>query len=224
MLLGVSVLLWFRWLQPCVDGAIASRLGLGGEQIICFGFARPQYDPESCGGGRENNFPTGPAQKTNASHKSALELGVGVNSGPVVGDVVERLWFVYAVWGDTVNVASRLETMSAVGRVHTSDATVERVSQPWTLQSRGIQDIAGQGKLETFWICAPEQCAACGLAADDHALGRLPPLVRKLIITGASTITITSTRAIAPLPNTNAVRRFIALAGARHALILCNDA
>jgi class 3 adenylate cyclase len=77
---------------------------------------------------------------------------VGVNSGPVVAGVIGMHKFTYDLWGNTVNVASRMESTGAVGKIHISPATAERLDTKFVLQERGAITIKGIGPLETFFV------------------------------------------------------------------------
>ncbi|MDW4498513.1 adenylate/guanylate cyclase domain-containing protein [Sulfitobacter sp. D35] len=80
-----------------------------------------------------------------------LRIRVGVSSGPVIAGLIGRKRFVYDVWGETVNLASRLEASGEAGRIHTSTATIEALSA--TPQSTRQQTaIKGVGRIETFLI------------------------------------------------------------------------
>ena len=63
-----------------------------------------------------------------ADHEAGdLRLRIGISSGPVVAGVIGRRRFLYDLWGDTVNMASRMESHGVPGRVHITRATWERV-------------------------------------------------------------------------------------------------
>ncbi len=81
-----------------------------------------------------------------------LTLRVGVHSGPAAGGVIGSRKFAYDVWGDTVNVASRLEQQGVPGRVHVSAATRELVDRRFTFESRGSIELRGHGFMETYLV------------------------------------------------------------------------
>ena len=84
-----------------------------------------------------------------------LRLRVGVNSGRVVAGVIGRRKFSYDLWGDTVNVASRLEASGVAGRIHLSAATRERLRGGPALEPRGPVELKGKGRVETWLVAAP---------------------------------------------------------------------
>jgi adenylate cyclase len=81
-----------------------------------------------------------------------LQIRIGIHSGPVVAGVIGAHRFIYDVWGDTVNVASRLEAYSLPNRIHVSQDTARHLVGPFALEPRGSIDVKGKGKLETFFL------------------------------------------------------------------------
>lgn len=85
-------------------------------------------------------------------HASPFSLRVGVHTGPVVAGLLGRRRFVYDLWGETVNVASRLESSGVPGRVQVSEATARALSGRWRLIPRGVIDLKGVGPAPTFLV------------------------------------------------------------------------
>ena len=81
-----------------------------------------------------------------------LRLRVGVHSGPVIGGVIGRRKFAFDIWGETVNIASRLESQGTPGRVHISAATWRLVHDQFDAEPRGPIHLRGQGPMETYTI------------------------------------------------------------------------
>ena len=81
-----------------------------------------------------------------------LELRIGINSGPVVAGVIGRKRFLYDLWGDAVNMASRMETHGTPGRIQVTRATYELLQDEFELESRGTGPIKGKGDVETWYL------------------------------------------------------------------------
>ena len=81
-----------------------------------------------------------------------LRLRVGVHSGPVIGGVIGHRKFAFDIWGETVNIASRLESQGIRGRVHLSAETWRQVEGLFDAEPRGPIHIRGYGPLETYTI------------------------------------------------------------------------
>ncbi|MGH2464930.1 MAG: adenylate/guanylate cyclase domain-containing protein [Candidatus Limnocylindrales bacterium] len=83
-----------------------------------------------------------------------LALRIGVHSGPVVAGVIGRTKFAYDVWGDTVNVASRLEAAGLPGQVQVSAATIAALGDDFEVTPRGAIDLKGKGSVNAFLVRA----------------------------------------------------------------------
>ena len=87
--------------------------------------------------------------------RSALELRVGINSGPVVAGIIGTKRYMYDIWGDSVNVASRMESTGLPGKVQVTKEVVELVEPlgvGLSFVKRGLVDIKGKGPVETFFL------------------------------------------------------------------------
>lgn len=86
------------------------------------------------------------------SAKSGLDLNIriGINTGQVVAGVIGKKKFIYDLWGDTVNIASRMESSGEAGMIQVSRASHALLKRDFAFQSRGEINIKGRGKMETF--------------------------------------------------------------------------
>jgi adenylate cyclase len=85
-------------------------------------------------------------------HDDAVPLRVGMACGPVVAGVVGSRRFFYDVWGDAVNVASRMESTDSVGRIQVPEAMHARLKDDFVLQERGSIDVKGKGPMRTWYL------------------------------------------------------------------------
>jgi adenylate cyclase len=91
-------------------------------------------------------------EQINRTLETPFQLRIGVHTGPVVAGVIGVNKFIYDVWGDTVNLASRLETHGLPGRVHISEATRRALAADYECEPRGLIDIKGMGKIATSFL------------------------------------------------------------------------
>jgi adenylate cyclase len=81
-----------------------------------------------------------------------LELRVGINSGPVVAGVIGRKRFLYDLWGDAVNTASRMESHGTSGRIQITRATKELLEDEFVCEPRGAIPVKGKGEIEAWYL------------------------------------------------------------------------
>ncbi len=81
-----------------------------------------------------------------------IAIRIGIASGPVMAGVIGTQKFSYDVWGDTVNLASRLESQSRPGRILICPACRQKLEHAFTFESRGEIEIKGVGLQETFYV------------------------------------------------------------------------
>ena len=82
----------------------------------------------------------------------ALEIRIGLHAGPAVAGVVGIKKFIYDVWGDTVNTASRMESHGVPGRIQVTESTYERLRDTFEFEERGVVDVRGKGEMRTYLL------------------------------------------------------------------------
>ena len=82
----------------------------------------------------------------------ALAVRIGINSGAGVAGVIGKRKFIYDLWGDAVNIASRMESHGVAGRVQVTQATRQRLSPVFRLEERGTIELKGTGPMDTWFL------------------------------------------------------------------------
>lgn len=86
----------------------------------------------------------------NAQIGEEFTLRIGINTGPVVAGVIGLSKFIYDLWGDTVNIASRMETTGIPGKIQVTPDTYEQLKEQFILKMRGRIPIKGKGEMNTY--------------------------------------------------------------------------
>ena len=81
-----------------------------------------------------------------------LKVRIGIDTGAVVAGVIGKRKFLYDLWGDAVNTASRMESHGVAGRIQLTDSTRQRLSEPFMLEKRGAIDVKGKGEMNTWFL------------------------------------------------------------------------
>jgi adenylate cyclase len=98
----------------------------------------------------------------NRSNGTELGMRIGIHAGPAVAGVIGVKRFLYDVWGDTVNIASRMESTGAPGEIHVTEAVYRQIRGKFEFRAREPLDIKGGSTLSTWWLLGP---AAAAIAA-----------------------------------------------------------
>ena len=86
------------------------------------------------------------------SHSKKLNIRIGMHCGSLVAGIIGKKKFVYDLWGDTVNIASRLESSGEPGKINISKQMMKKIKGNYQFERRGMKEYKGIGKLETYLV------------------------------------------------------------------------
>jgi class 3 adenylate cyclase len=131
------------------------RLKTVGDGYIAIGGTNDKGQDDLTAGARAAHEMLNAVAEAAAAFRVPLALRVGLHVGPVIGGVIGRERPTYDYWGDTLNIASRLETTAEPGFVHCSEAVYWRLRGTWSFEPRGPIELKGYTKVETYYLHHP---------------------------------------------------------------------
>ncbi len=91
-------------------------------------------------------------QNSHSILSESIELRIGINTGSVIAGVIGIKKFIYDLWGDAVNIASRMESHGQAGYIQVTSSTYECLKQDYVLEARGNIEVKGRGEMMTYWL------------------------------------------------------------------------
>src|SRR5690606_18577530 len=92
------------------------------------------------------------AQTIVCPNGNPLRVRIGLHAGPVIAGVIGQKKFAYDMWGDTVNVAQRLEAAGIAGQIHVSENVYATLNGNFDFEPRGTIELKGEGSMTTYFL------------------------------------------------------------------------
>lgn len=99
-------------------------------------------------------------ERWNKEQGTALAVRIGIHTGPIAAGVIGIKKFIYDIWGDAVNTASRMESHGLPGEIQVSEETRRRIYRSFELKRRGVINVKGKGELCTFLLLGRREAKA----------------------------------------------------------------
>jgi class 3 adenylate cyclase len=93
--------------------------------------------------------------RLNQRYNTSVRLRIGICTGPVIAGVIGRWRFAYDLWGETVNLACRLESTGEAGRIQIAESTYERLKHKYQFGPKHGLDVKGHGTMSAYWLDKP---------------------------------------------------------------------
>ena len=118
------------------------------------------------------------SKASNLGEMAHFDIRIGINTGPVVAGVVGKKKFAYDIWGDSVNVASRMESNSQAGRINVSENTYKLIKNEFHCEYRGEIEVKNKGLMKMYFV---EKSKVASIA-NDQQINIKPKTIKKTTI------------------------------------------
>ena len=112
-------------------------------------------DPNNDGAEKMVRFAMGLLEDMDEFNKTSpvkLQIRIGINSGELFAGVIGKTKFIYDIWGDNVNIASRMESTGKAGKIHVSEATYNQVKDKFSFSEKVVTEIKGKGLMTCYYL------------------------------------------------------------------------
>jgi len=154
-LLVKSIGFYFSEFDNIVDKYGLEKIKTIGDAYMCAGglpYPSQDHAKQAIRAAMEMNDFVNKVRDDVSKEYATFDIRIGLNSGPVVAGVVGRKKIAYDIWGDTVNVASRMESMSDIGRINIGESTYKLVKDDFDCEYRGEFEVKNRGKMKMYFV------------------------------------------------------------------------
>jgi len=127
---------------------------IGDAYMVAFGLPEPRADHAEAAAHMARAM-LGGIDRMRAAGNAPLALRIGIHTGPMVAGIIGQRKFAFDVWGNTVNIASRMESHGEPGQIHVSEAVARELGGRFTFRDRGEIEVKGSGPMRTFFLGEP---------------------------------------------------------------------
>src|SRR5215208_1404957 len=155
-----------RWDAVAADHGVEKIKTIGDAYMVAGGIPLPRDDHAEAIA--DMALAMGPeVARCSAETGLPLEVRIGIDTGPVVAGVIGRAKFIYDLWGDTVNTASRMESHASPGTIQVPERAYERLHHRYELRPRGVIEVKGKGPMTCYLLIGPRADPAVPPISED---------------------------------------------------------